>query len=273
MGKQIARILYSKNAKVYIAARSESKADQAISDIEKASPHSKGSLIFLHLDLGDLSTIKASSDAFTSRESKLHVLFNNAGVQALNPDAPNKTAQGHEIHLGVNVIGTFLFTKLLIPTLVATAKTEPPSSVRVVWVSSLGTEMVGEEHYGLSLDYLKYWPALKPLERYGISKAGNWLHGVEFAKRYQADGVVSIPCNLGHLCSDLYRDGGTIFKAVLNTLVTYPPVNGAYTELFAGISPAISMKQTGYWGEPIFFLIVAFPVLNLTVIVLLILPS
>ena len=151
--------------------------------------------------------------------------------------------------MGVNVIGTFLFTKLLTPTLVATAKTEPPNTVRVVWVSSLGTEIVGEKSYGISLDYLNYWPALKPLERYGISKAGNWLHGVEFAKRYQADGVVSIPCNPGHLRSDLYRDSGTLFKTVLNTLVAFPPINGAYTEIFAGLSPTITIKETGDWGE------------------------
>ena len=109
--------------------------------------------------------------------------------------------------------------------------------------------MVGEKSYGISLDYLNYWPALKPLERYGISKAGNWLHGVEFAKRYRADGVVSIPCNPGHLRSDLYRDSGTLFKTVLNTLVTYPPINGAYTEIFAGLSPTITIKETGDWGE------------------------
>ena len=249
VGKQVAQILYSKNAKVYIAARSEDKANRAIADIKKSWPQSKGSLIFQHLDLSDLSTIKTSVQRFTSQESKLHVLFNNAGVQALKTDGLTKTAQGHEIHLGVNVIGTFLFTKLLTPTLVATAKTEPPNTVRVIWVSSLGTEMVGEKSYGISLDYLNYWPALKPLERYGISKAGNWLHGVEFAKRYRADGVVSVPCNPGHLRSDLYRDSGTLFKTVLNTLVTYPPINGAYTEIFAGLSPTITMKETGGWGE------------------------
>ena len=252
VGKEVAQILYSKNAKVYIAARSDDKAYQAIADVKQAWPHSQGSLIFQHLDLSNLSTIKTSVEQFISRESKLHVLFNNAGVQALSNDSPTKTAQGHEIHLGVNVIGTFLFTKLLTPTLIATAKTSPPNTVRIVWVSSLGTEMNGEKSYGISLNYLNYWPALKPLERYGISKAGNWLHGVEFAKRYQADGIVSIPCNPGHLRSDLYRDSGWLFKSVLDTFVTYPPINGAYTEIFAGLSPAISMKETGDWGESFF---------------------
>ncbi|KAI9658692.1 MAG: Rab geranylgeranyltransferase [Bathelium mastoideum] len=250
VGKEVAQILYSKNAKVYIAARSEEKANHAIADIQNTWPQSKGSLVFLYLDLADLSTIKPAVERFTSQESKLHVLFNNAAVQALGNDGSTKTAQGHEMHIGVNVLGVFLFAKLLTPILVATAKTEAKDSVRVVWVSSLGTEIVGEKSYGLSLNYLNYWPALSPLERYGISKAGSWLHGVEFAKRYQADGVVSISCNPGHLRSDLYREGSFLFKAVLSATLLHPPVNGAYTELFAGLSPELTMDNTGEYVVP-----------------------
>ncbi|RYO98209.1 hypothetical protein DL763_002376 [Monosporascus cannonballus] len=251
VGKEVARLLYSKDARVYIAARSEERANNAIADIKKTHPSSKGQLIYLHLDLADLSTIKASAEHFTSLESKLHVLFNNAGVQALkNVDGSVKTAQGHELHLGVNVLGVFLFTKLLTPTIVATAKTEPSDTVRVVWVSSLGTEVVGETGKGISSDYVKYWPALSPLERYGISKAGNWLHGVEYSKRHEKDGVISISCNPGHLKSDLYRDGGALFTAILNAVALYPPVYGAYTKLYSGLSPDITMQQTGKWVVP-----------------------
>lgn len=249
VGKEVAQILYSKNAKVYMAARSENKAKSAIADIQKAWPQSKGSLIFLHLDFADLSTIKPAVERFTSRESKLHVLFNNAGVQALNDDGSVKTAQGYELHFGVNIMGPFLLTKILTPTLVATAKSEPANTVRVVWVCSLGTEVTGEKSHGITLEYINYWPSLSPLERYGVTKAGNWLHGVEFAKRYEADGVVSVPCNPGHLRSDLYRDGGWIFRAILNTLVLFPPVYGAYTEIFSGLSPTITIKDSGKWGK------------------------
>ena len=82
-----------------------------------------------------------------------------------------------------------------------------------------------------------------------MTKAGNWLHGVEFAKRYEADGVVSAPCNPGHLRSDLFRDGGWIFKAVLNTLVLFSSIYGAYTEMYSSSSPTITMKDSGKWGE------------------------
>ncbi|TQS32900.1 hypothetical protein Golomagni_06772, partial [Golovinomyces magnicellulatus] len=249
VGREVASILYSKNAKVYMAARSEDKANKAIDDIQTAWPKSTGSLVFQPLDLADLSTIKNSAEQF--KDAKLHGLINNAAVQALTAEPPNNTtAQGYEIHMGVNVLGTFLFTKLLTPKLITTAKSEPPNTVRIVWVSSLGLETVGEKDLGLTPEYLDYWPSLSPLERYGISKAGNWLYAVEFANRYKDSGVVSVPCNPGHLRSDLYRDGGTLFKAFLHTFITYPPVYGAYTELFCALSPKLTIENSGAWVAP-----------------------
>lgn len=250
VGKEIAQILYSKNATVYIATRSEEKAQKAIEDIKKAWPKSKGTLIYQHLDLADLITIKPAVEKFKQHNNKLHGLFNNAAVQALTATPPNNvTAQGHEIHLGVNAFGNFLFAKLLTPILVATAKMEPPNTVRVVWVSSLGLEMAGEEHYGITTDYLKYWPQIPPLRRYGISKAANWLYAVEFANRYKADGVVSVPCNPGHLRSDLYRDGSFLFRSAINMFIAYPSIYGAYTELYSAFSPEITIEDTGCWGK------------------------
>lgn len=82
VGEALAKILYQKNAKVYVAARSHEKAKRAIDGIKKAHPDSKGELIFLHLDLSDLSTIKQSATEFTSAETKLDVLWLNAGGKA-----------------------------------------------------------------------------------------------------------------------------------------------------------------------------------------------
>jgi NAD(P)-dependent dehydrogenase (short-subunit alcohol dehydrogenase family) len=249
VGKELAQILYSKNAKVYIAARSEEKANRAIAELRQAWPKSTGDLVFLHLDLADFNQIKSAAKQFAAKETKLHVLFNNAAVQALgDSEGQTKTAQGHELHLGVNVLGVFLLTRLLTPILAATAKAEPAGTVRVVWVSSMGTEAVGEKGRGISEDYLSYWPSLMPLERYGVSKAGAWLHGAEFARRHAADGIVSVPCNPGHLRSDLYRESGWLFKAAISP-VLYPPKFGAYTELFCGLSPAITAGDSGKWGE------------------------
>jgi retinol dehydrogenase-12 len=95
-------MLYEKNAKIYIAARSEEKAIKAIEDIKRASPTSTETLVFLYLDLSDLNKVKQSAESFLAQEGTLHVLFNNAGVMVSPSVPPAKSAQGYELGLGVN---------------------------------------------------------------------------------------------------------------------------------------------------------------------------
>jgi len=248
IGREVAQILYSKNAKVYVAARSEEKARQAIQAIKKGFPKSAGELIFLHLDLADLTTIKASVEEFLSKETKLHVLFNNAGVWAQLKGSP-KTVQGHPLEIGVNNIGTFMFTKLLTPLLVASAKTEPSNTVRVVWVSSVGAELESPKPGGIPLDNLDFHDDKGGIFRYNVSKAGNYLQATEFAKRHKSDGVVSVALNPGNLASDLARDLSSFVRFLLRCFVAYPPINGAYTELFAAFSPEITVDKIGAWSK------------------------
>ena len=248
VGKEIARMLYEKNAKIYIAARSEEKAIKAIEDIKKASPTSTGTLVFLYLDLSDLNKVKQSAESFLAQEGTLHILFNNAGVMVSPSEPPAKSAQGYELGLGVNCIGTHLFTKLLTPLLVTTAKSEPSNSVRVVWLSSFALEIYAAKDVGISLDNLDYHVPVPATERYGISKCGAWALGVEYARRHKADGVVSVPINPGNLRTELARDQRVLFRN-MTKLVCYPPVMGAYTELWAGLSKEVTLEKSGSWGE------------------------
>lgn len=169
--------------------RSEEKATKAINEIKLKCPQSKGELVFLHLDLGDLTAIKKSAEEFLSKEDKLDVLWNNAGVMV--PPAGSKTAQGYELQLGTNNVAAFLFTKLLIPILVKTAKSAPKGSVRVVWVSSSAAEVLSPKN-GIDMDNLDYKNDKADWYKYGVSKAGNWYHAAEFAKRHKADGIISV---------------------------------------------------------------------------------
>ncbi|KAJ0121358.1 Short-chain dehydrogenase/reductase [Diaporthe amygdali] len=249
LGKELSGILYSKNAKVYVAARSEAKAQAAIEFIKAAHPHSKGDLVYLQIDLADLSAIKSSVNAFLSQEARLDVLFNNAGVLAPH-DAP-KTAQGYELNLGTNTIGTFLLTKLLLPTLLNTAKSSPKDSVRVIWVSSIAVNF--SEQGGLDMDNLDYHEDKSAVTKYAVSKVGNFLHSVELARRHGAssDGVVSVALNPGNLDTELGRDRSWLETKILRTFVLYLPVFGAYTELFAGLSDPITaeMVRDNNWSH------------------------
>lgn len=248
-GKELTKMLYSKNAKIYMLARSEIKTKEAMADIEKALPKSHGSMHYLKLDLADLTTIKATVQRFLALESKLHVLWNNAGVLSGAKEVA-LTPQGHEIHTGVNALGTFALTQLLTPILIATARTEPSSTVRVVWVASSAAEMFAEERIGVRPETLSV-EAQKPrggFQRYWFSKIANWAHATEYAKRHKADGVVSVSLNPGNLQSDLYRDHGFFFR-IISKLMMYPPIKGAHTELFAGLSPEVNIEKTGCWSQ------------------------
>lgn len=247
VGKEIAQILYSKDAKVYCAARSKEKALQAIDAIKTAAPDARGELVFLHLDLADLSTIGKTVQEFLRQETELHVLFNNAGV--MFPPQGSKTAQGYELQLGVNNLGTFLFTKLLTPTLVRTAKTEDPASVRVVWVASSAAEAPLAPVGGVDMSNLDYHVDKSAFHKYAVSKAGNYLHGTEFARRHRGDGIVSIPLNPGNLDSELWRGFGAAMQSVIRYFLLHPPILGAYTELYAAFSPDLTLERSGDWGE------------------------
>lgn len=190
VGKELAQILFSKNATVWIAARNEEKGRIAIESIREAHPSSTGKLEFLHLDLSDLTTIKKSAETFLSKEKQLHVLFNNAGVML--PPNGSKTAQGYELQLGTNNLGPFLFTELLTPTLINTAKASTAGSVRVVWVSSSAAELLLPVAGGIDLDNLDYKKDIFYAYKYGVSKAGNYYHATEYARRHRNDGIVSL---------------------------------------------------------------------------------
>ena len=135
VGFELAKILYSAGATVYLTTRSKQKGEDTVRAIRAISAEAPGVVKFLQLDLNDLATVKACAAEFAAQESKLDVLWNNAGVAGV--PVGTVTARGHEQHLGVNCVGPLLFTRLLLPQLQAAATAAPDrGSVRVVWTSS-----------------------------------------------------------------------------------------------------------------------------------------
>ncbi|KAI1120672.1 short chain dehydrogenase reductase [Nemania abortiva] len=248
VGKELTRILYAKNAKVYIAAREECGT---LEDIKKAEPASVGSLTFLTLDLADLRSVKAAAEKFLAKETKLSVLFNNASHMSGDENEPQRTTQGYEKQLGVNCLGPFLLTKLLMPLLLATAadKNTWTNEVRVVFVSSFAAEMYHEKQVGIDMDNLDYHRQKPSIHRYGLSKVGAWTYGVELTKRFGAKGVLGVPVNPGNLRSNLFAEKGWLFRLQV-AIMHYPPVQGAYTELFAGLSPDMTLDKAGGYVFP-----------------------
>ncbi|KAL6816424.1 hypothetical protein J3E69DRAFT_345417 [Trichoderma sp. SZMC 28015] len=245
IGFELAKILYQKNAKVYIAARDEEKTRKAIDDI-KASGASNGSLEFLLLKLDDLSSIKASADEFKAKESKLHVLWNNAGVS--QPPAGSVSAQGIELQFATNCLGPFAFTQLLLPLLEATAADEatPKGSVRVVWTSSQVMELSAPTD-GIIIDELRTPP--KDRNRsYTNSKTGNYFLATELARRAASSSIVSVSLNPGALNTNLLKNA--LHLKYMAYPLLHKPRFGALTELYAGLSTDISLENNGSYIIP-----------------------
>ncbi|KAJ8110864.1 hypothetical protein ONZ43_g5765 [Nemania bipapillata] len=246
LGFELCNILHAHNAKVYIAARSESKARKVIEDIKLKNPNSTGDVIYLHLDLDDLATITKSAEEFLSREKRLDVLWNNAGVM-ISPKG-SKTKQGYEKQLGINALGPFLFTKQLMGVLSSTAKDLPTASVRVVWLSSSMVQLLAPPG-GVDMGNLGYQTEKGAMHKYAVSKAINTFYSVELARRHGEDGVVSVSLDPGNLRTGLQREASPWFRKIWN-LALNPAIYGAYTELFAGLSPVVTADKNGSWIVP-----------------------
>lgn len=226
-------------------------ASQAIKDITDASPapETPRAMKFLLLDLNDLSSVKSAALTFAQIEDKLDILWNNAGTGANLVQPGARTAQGFEAMVGMHCIATLLFTQLLLPQLRAAVSASPttPGSVRVVWTSSLLVE-TGAPPNGIEFEHLTTGTADR-VRNYAVSKAGSWMLGREMARRWGEMGIVSVVQNPGNLRAHSY-DGTPAYKMFFIKPMLHEPRFGGYTELFAGLSPEVTLELNGAYIIP-----------------------
>jgi NAD(P)-dependent dehydrogenase (short-subunit alcohol dehydrogenase family) len=247
VGKELARILYHARGKVYIAGRSETKYNEAVEDIKKGAKDSTtlGQLEFLPLELGNLASIRKSAEDFLSREPKVDVLWNNAATAMAPSDSTTK--DGHDLTMGTNCLGPCLFTKLILPGLKAAAAEKPPGSVRVVWSSSLVVDGNAPKG-GFRPSDLTTLPQ-SAQDKYTLSKTGNWFLASELGKRVEAAGILSVTQNPGNLNTNLLRHMPRLLATLLSPIL-HEPKYGAYTELYAGLSQDLTIKDSGAYIIP-----------------------
>ncbi|EOD52781.1 putative retinol dehydrogenase protein [Neofusicoccum parvum UCRNP2] len=230
-------------ARIYLAARSKERGEAAIKQIQESN-HTAAPISFLSLDLSSFESIKAAARAFQSSESRLDILVNNAGIMMT---AEGLTKEGYEIQFGTNVMGHALLTQLLLPTLQATAKTNPEA--RVVNLSSASEALAPSDIY--KLDELKTpMPARHTTARYCISKIANVHYASALAARCGDVKVVSV--HPGMVATNLHREStGFFLTAFLNVAVwtvATPVEKGALSQLWAAVS---SDAETGEFYAPV----------------------
>jgi NAD(P)-dependent dehydrogenase (short-subunit alcohol dehydrogenase family) len=232
IGRATAVALAARGGRVHLACRSEEKAAPVVDEIAAAGGPPA---TFLALDLSDLESVRAGAAAFLERGERLDVLVDNAGVAGQR----GTTAQGFELTFGVNHLGHFLFTTLLLDHLRAG---EQP---RVVVVAS-------DEHFkakGIDFEELRTPTATYTgLPEYAVSKLCNVLFAQELARRLEGTGVTSYALHPGVIASDIYRRLPRPLEA-LAKLFMKSPTEGARTSLYCATDPAVATESGRYYEK------------------------
>ena len=199
LGYEAARVLSAKGARVIIACRSQQKAEDAIARIEKEN--GRVDVSHVALDLGDLSSVSNCADQLQS-EDKIDILINNAGIMVPPYEL---TTDGFESQFGVNHLGPFALTGLLLDKLAAAP------APRVVNTSSMAHHR-GKIYFG----DINAENGYRAIPRYAMSKLANLLFTYELQRRLEASGqhTLSVACHPGIADTELSR----YIPALLNML-------------------------------------------------------
>jgi NAD(P)-dependent dehydrogenase (short-subunit alcohol dehydrogenase family) len=171
IGFEAAKVIAAKGGRVLLGCRNPEKGKDALERIVDAHPGADVALV--EIDLGDLASVRRAA-AVVTEEPRLDVLINNAGVM-WNPKTITK--DGFESQFGINHLGHFALTGLLLPKLEAT-----PDS-RIVTVSSNGHRFGVQDIFW---DDINADDDYHPRKRYYASKLANLLFTYELDRRLQA---------------------------------------------------------------------------------------
>ena len=244
LGKEAVLQLVKHNpARLFLAARTPSKAEAAIGEIKKVVP--SANISYLKLDLCSFQSISAAAEQFKSQSSRLDILMNNAGIMA-TPLA--ETDDGYESQFGTNHMGHALFTKLLMPTLLKTAE-EEGSDVRIVNLTSEGHNLAPRPQ-GILFDEAEL-KKQGPWTRYGQSKLANILFTKELASRYPS--ITSVAIHPGVILTDLYapnQQSNMLLKygvMLLGPLFMADVPTGALNQLWAATGKKTEVMTGKYY--------------------------
>ena len=214
IGAVTARELAARGAHVVLAGRSQARTQAVLDAIgpERAD--------FIPLDLGSLASVRQAAEAILALQRPLHGLNNNAGLAGHQ----GQTEDGFEVAFGVNHLGHYLLTRLLLDALTAT-----PGG-RIVNVASKAHLKAGPLDYAA---LTRPTATTTGLPEYQRSKLANVLFTLALARR------TSVPtCSLhpGVVATDVWRRVPRLIRPLL-TLWMISPEEGAKTTLRCTTEP------------------------------------
>ncbi len=244
LGLATAQALAAKGAHVVMAVRNRQKAEAACERIRVSVP--EASLELVALDLASQASVREAAGQILDAHDRLDLLVNNAGVMAI---AESRTVDGFETQFGVDHLGHWTLTALLLPALLRT-----PGS-RVVTVTSTAHHMgravrVADPHltghYG-------------PWRAYGQAKLANFHFGLGLQRALEraGAGTASLIAHPGLSDTDLQAvsvqgSGGGASQRFFHAAARYTGMSaaaGALPQLRAATDPA---AKGGEFYGPVF---------------------
>ncbi|XP_018609725.1 retinol dehydrogenase 12 [Scleropages formosus] len=233
IGKETARDLAKRGARVILACRDVRKAKEAAREIAEDS--GSAGVVPCKLDLADTKSICEFAEHIFNTEKAVHFLINNAGV-AICPYST--TADGYETQFGVNHLGHFFLTFLLMDML----KQSAPS--RVINLSSFVHSMGRIDFEDLNSER-----SYHPVKAYVQSKLANVLFTRELARRLEGTGVSVYAVDPGAVHTEMIRHMKSSLQILVNafSFLIKTPVEGAFTTLYCTLTP--DLESGGYYSE------------------------
>ena len=238
IGKEAAVGLAGLGARVVITSRNEERGRSARQEIAERSGND--SVEVMSLDLASFTSIRSFAADVLDRFDHLDVLVNNAGLILYRRA---ETQEGFEETFGVNHLGPFLLTDLLLERLRASAP------ARVVVVSSTAHKSARQ---GLDFDDLQAEHKYRWAKAYGKSKLANIYFARELAHRLDGTGVTVNALHPGFVRSEFGRGGdlGGIYGWGIKYIASpfaISPAKGARTTIYLASSPDVEGVSGGYF--------------------------
>ena len=233
LGLETARQLAAKGAHVVMAVRNQEKAAAAVEEIRTTAPDA--ALELVALDLASQASVRAAAGQIMAAHPSIDLLVNNAGVMAT---AEAKTVDGFELQLGVDHLGHWSLTALLLPALLRAR------GARIVTVTS------SAHHMGRAIDPANPHLAgrYRPWRAYGQAKLANFHFGLGLQReleqaRASAASLIAHPglSNTDLQTVSVQASGGGAsqrFFLLLGRRIGMSPGDGALSQLRAATDPA-----------------------------------
>uniref|UniRef100_A0A8C7WX91 Dehydrogenase/reductase (SDR family) member 13b.1 n=1 Tax=Oryzias sinensis TaxID=183150 RepID=A0A8C7WX91_9TELE len=241
IGKATAIELAKRGARVILACRSKQRGEAALEDVRRVTGSTQ--VLFMQLDLGSLKSVRNFAETFLKTESRLDILINNAGLYM-----QGRTEDGFGMMFGVNHLGHFLLTNLLLDRL----KECGPS--RIVNVSS-SAHNVGNVNFDCLNTHKDLGVATSTrdaLQMYCDSKLCNVLFTHELAKRLEGTKVTCYSLHPGAISTDLKRNAGSILQFSLTFVSVFffkDAEQGSQTTLHCALQEGIEHLSGRYFSN------------------------